>query len=158
MLHDEAVYKDLAPLVETTFQPLVPYAQYLKVLETAHVVLMPLRDTEFNRVKSDLKILETLAAGALPVVSPTVAGLGAVPAEYFIVAQGPEDWATALETVQADPARWFKVAQRGRDYIDQHALLSTQVQQRLALFEDLIARQPALEAARQRRLAVWRGI
>ena len=158
VLHDEAVYKDLAPLVETRFQPLVPYAQYLKVLETAHVVLMPLRGTEFNRVKSDLKILETLAAGALPIVSPTVAGLGAVPAEYFIVAHTPQDWATALAAVQADPVTWFRAAQRGRDYIGQHALLSTQVRQRLALFEDLIARHPALEAARQRRLAVWRGI
>ena len=50
----------------------VPYEQYIATLHTADIALLPLHDTPFNRMKSDLKFIESAGNGAVVLASPTV--------------------------------------------------------------------------------------
>jgi hypothetical protein len=54
------------------FTPLCDYETYLGLLSRCEVSFMPLRDTLFNRCKSDLKFLEAAGHRAVALASPTV--------------------------------------------------------------------------------------
>lgn len=49
--------------------PFQPYEKYLQIMSTFKVVLCPLSDDPFNLGKSDIKCVEAMASGAIPVVS-----------------------------------------------------------------------------------------
>jgi len=68
---DQAFF-DALDTPHKAFTPLCDYATYLGILSRAEVSFMPLRETLFNRCKSDLKFLEAAAHRAVALASPTV--------------------------------------------------------------------------------------
>ncbi|MEM7296067.1 MAG: methyltransferase domain-containing protein, partial [Pseudomonadota bacterium] len=147
--HDTKVAGDLLEVVEVDFFELLSYGRYLELLGEADVVLMPLRAGRFNSVKSDLKVVESIASGALPIVSPEVAKLSTVPAAHFMIADGPDAWVAALAA--ARDVRTDKVA-GGQAHIRAKRCLRTATKRRLEVIRDLRARLPELETARRARL------
>ena len=54
------------------FTPTCNYAKYMEILKSCHVSLLPLERTDFNKMKSDLKFVESAGTKVLTIASPTV--------------------------------------------------------------------------------------
>jgi glycosyltransferase involved in cell wall biosynthesis len=86
-----------------------PYPQFVRWLRAQrprwHIALAPLRDTTFNRYKSDLKWLEYTALG-LPVVASAREPYRTITdgVDGRIVVDDPREWADALQALAHDPA------------------------------------------------------
>jgi glycosyltransferase involved in cell wall biosynthesis len=70
----------------------LPLDSYLRLYQTADVAIAPLKDTPFNRCKSNLKVLE---AGAfnLPIIASNVPPYrNDLDADFVTLASDPDDW------------------------------------------------------------------
>lgn len=108
------------------------------------IAFLPLGDTRFNRMKSDLKAIEAAAHGLAIVASPTVYGNSlreGVTGRLFSSAdqlrQVLDDWRQAPEQVRAFGAR-------GRAWVARERLTAQQVPEREAWYRSLWARREEL--------------
>ena len=63
VVHDQDFFDALPTSLGKEFHPTLTHDRYMSVLATCDVALLPLADTPFNRLKSDLKFIECCAAG-----------------------------------------------------------------------------------------------
>lgn len=73
ILGDKEIYESIET-ENKKFIPLLSFEDYMRVLRLVDVSLMPLQDTKFNRSKSDVKFLESAAAGCAVLASRLVYG------------------------------------------------------------------------------------
>ncbi len=71
VVHDQLFF-DALETPHKTFTPTCDYPTYIGLLGKCEVSFMPLRDTPFNRAKSDLKFIEAGAARLVALASPIV--------------------------------------------------------------------------------------
>ncbi|WP_459674748.1 methyltransferase domain-containing protein [Acidisoma sp. 7E03] len=71
VVHDQRFF-DALDTPHKTFTPTTDHRTYLGILAKSEINFMPLRDTPFNRAKSDLKFIESAAARAVALASPVV--------------------------------------------------------------------------------------
>jgi 2-polyprenyl-3-methyl-5-hydroxy-6-metoxy-1,4-benzoquinol methylase len=152
VVHDDVVSKSLAAVVNTEFHPTLPYAAYMDLLRTCHVALLPLNDTPFNRLKSDLKFIECCAAGVVPVCSPVVYAERPEHHEIGLFAETADQWKHALLALASDPNEVAQRAALGRDYVRRHRMHSQQAPEREAYYQGLLANRAALESERRARM------
>jgi hypothetical protein len=153
VVHDDVVSKSLAAVVNTEFHPTLPYAAYMDLLRTCHVALLPLNDTPFNRLKSDLKFIECCAAGVVPVCSPVVYAERPEHHEIGLFAETADQWKHALLALASDPNEVAQRAALGRDYVRRQRMHSQQAPEREAYYQSLMANRAALESERRARVA-----
>jgi len=103
------------------WQPGVPFAQYRKITNSIepHVWLAPLADIEFNKSKSNLRVMEGWALNSLVVASPV--------GEYNCIRHGEdgllakdnseEAWFEVLERAVLDHENRIQMAAQGRSRI-----------------------------------------
>jgi len=153
VVHDQAFFDGLPAAVDKQFHPTLAPAAYMKVLGECDVSLLPLLDTPFNRLKSDLKLVESCAAGAVPICSAVV--YGARPEHHGVAwfAHTPEDWALALESLAHKPDELARRRALGLRYVVEQRMHGPMALQREALYRGWMARREALEQARRQRLA-----
>ncbi len=146
IVHD----KDLFASLETPrriFLPLLPYKDYLDLLATADIAVLPIVGTEPEKYKSPLKFLECASRGAVCVASPTIYADVIRDGETGIIARTAEDWTRFLLRLVADPAERSRLAEAAwRDVRDRH-MMSTQVAVREAWYRDLCENRVALTRA-----------
>ena len=130
-----------------SFRPLLNYNEYLDVLKSADIVLMPLEDTEFNLCKSDLKFLEASAYGAVALASPVVYGGSIRNWETGVIFAGPDEFAGALARLIEDAALRHRLAQEAYRYVAEERQLDGQVAARELWYRSLVARRSELTAA-----------
>lgn len=151
VVHDQAFFDALGPSVAKTFHPTLPYEHYLKALADSDIALLPLDDTAFNRLKSDLKLIECCAAGAVPICSPTVYLDDTSHAEIALFAKSPDDWCSALRSLVGDLGRLSTLRAAGRRYVVEKRMQSAAAQDRELWYRQLIADRASLEAERRER-------
>jgi glycosyltransferase involved in cell wall biosynthesis len=158
VLHDQGVFDALPKGLTREFHPTCGWAQYMEILAGCDIALLPLGDTTFNRFKSDLKLVEALAAGAVPICSPVVYG-EAHPggSGYVRWAQSPQEWAQQLCDALARPTEWAEARAEGYAYVHAHRMQWQQDFQRLQVYRQWMADQIRLEAERRERLSVWKA-
>lgn len=80
------------------------------------VALAPLRDTAFNRARSNVKLKEYAAAGAMWLASPVgpYAGMGEEQGGLLV---GDGEWLEVLEALLRDPERRRALADRARAWV-----------------------------------------
>ena len=71
VIHDESFFKNLNT-TNKEFYPFCAYDQYLEILASCDIGLLPLNDNQINQMKSDLKFLECASSGVAVLASPTV--------------------------------------------------------------------------------------
>jgi sugar transferase (PEP-CTERM/EpsH1 system associated) len=83
----------------------------------AWVLVCPIR----VRTGTQFKILQTMALGA-PVVTTRVCcpGLAVEPGKHLLVADTPEEFASAVELLLDNPTLRANLVQAGREYVEQH--------------------------------------
>ncbi|MBX9616225.1 MAG: hypothetical protein K2X25_11570 [Caulobacteraceae bacterium] len=152
IIHDRA-FHDALPDIPKTFSATLGYEDYMAALARCDIGLLPLNDTAFNRLKSDVKFVECCATGVVPICSPTIYGREPQHRQIARFASTPAEWAKALRDLVLDPEDRAARRERGRTYVRENRMHGDQAEAREAAFRDLISRRPALEAERQARLA-----
>ena len=87
-----------------SFAPTSDYQTYLTLLGQAEISFMPLRDTPFNRAKSDLKFIEAGAARVAALASPTVYEGSIRDGETGLLFRSPEELHERLTRLVMAPA------------------------------------------------------
>lgn len=129
-----------------------PYEVYTDALHRSDIALLPLRDTEFNRTKSDLKFIESAGNGAVALASPTVYAKTLRDGETGFLYTDARSFRQRLEILIEKPSLRHRVAESAYKYVQENRLLSRYCRARVAAWRELLARLPALERERMTRI------
>jgi hypothetical protein len=130
-----------------TFTPLCDYAAYLQILAGCEISFMPLRDTLFNRCKSDLKFLEAAAHRAVALASPVVYGQSIEDGRNGLLFDSPAALRTHLMRITTAPQEARALAERARADVARERMLAYQVRARRDWYRSLWARRDELHRA-----------
>jgi SAM-dependent methyltransferase len=146
IVHDEALFASLET-PQRRFLPLLPYRDYLELLATADIAVLPIVGHEFEMYKSPVKFLECASRGAACVASPTLYADVIRDGETGIIARSAEEWTRSLQRLVADPTERLRLAEAAwRDLRDRH-LMSMQVAGREAWYRELCENRKELTRA-----------
>ena len=157
ILFDKAFF-DMLPTEKKSFYGLVPRHNYMQILNQCHVSFMPLSGDSFNQAKSDLKLIEALAMGVLPICSPLVYGDDPRHRDYALFFEDGADLQRCVETALDQPRLCADMVQAGQAYLGAERLVSCQVLERAVWYQELQRRYPELEQTRRERLPGLRRI
>jgi 2-polyprenyl-3-methyl-5-hydroxy-6-metoxy-1,4-benzoquinol methylase len=152
VVHDEQVFRSLPEALTRHFHPTLPYDDYMALLATCDIALLPLRDTPFNRLKSDLKLIQSCAAGAVPIFSPVVYGDAASNLACGMLARSPADWARAITELCTDRALLAGLRARGLAHVRASRMHRHQLGARRRWLGSLLEHRAELERQRKDRL------
>ena len=130
----------------------VPYAKYQKALHTSDIALLPLRDNEFNRTKSDLKFIECAGHGVTVLASPTVYERTVVDGCTGCIYRSPEEFSEKLAHLIEDADYRHAIARAAYGYVKENRLLSQHYMERVEAYRWMAAHQDELEAELEERL------
>jgi glycosyltransferase involved in cell wall biosynthesis len=111
------------------------------------VALMPLEGVGGEQFKSDLKFLEASSRGVATIASPAVYASTIKNGETGLIAGSPEEWATAVSRLSADPVLRYRLAKAAQEYVVSKRLFADQVLRRVDWYRrlwdqrDLLTRQ-----------------
>ncbi len=118
---------------------------YFQFLSEIDIGLAPLKDTPFNRSRSDVKFLEYAVSGVVPVVQnlrPYSESL--VHGETGLFFNGPDELISALEHLAQDSGLLRRLSKAARCYILEKRMEDSHAQDRLTFYKEL--RKDALPA------------
>ena len=156
VVHDQDFYQALPAEVVKSFKPTLSHRDYMAELAASDIGLLPLADTPFNRLKSDLKLIECCAAGVVPICSPTVYGDTSDHHDIAVFAQTPAEWRDVLIRLVEDPEGLRQRRERGLDYVRFKRMQANQAPLRTAFYRGLLLRRETLEAERRARISAMR--
>ena len=131
----------------------VPYPVYLETMRSADISLLPLRDTPFNRAKSDLKFIESAANGVASLASPTVYADTVEDGKTGFLYRSPKEFGERLKLLVERREKRISMARAAYDYVKRNRLLSQHYEERIDWYNELFARLPELNRAMEERLA-----
>lgn len=134
------------------FTPHCTYRVYKSLLSKADISLMPLGDTRFNEMKSDLKLVEAVGHGAVPVASPVVYGEDLRHKEFTVFCMKPDDFGEAVAVLIGNPMRRIVLQRQGREYVKNFRLLCHDVNRRRDWYYKLLQNKDQLDQALEHRL------
>lgn len=144
VMQDQAFFEALQT-DHKTFHPRSRYQDYRAVLAAADISLMPLLNDEFNRMKSDLKMVEACGAGVVPVANAVVYGKTDPNSAFSEICSDDRAFAAALVKLVNAPKYRFEKQQRAREYAVQHRMLSDHYEDRYNWIMDLLAKRNELD-------------
>ena len=145
VVHDRAFFDALAT-EKKRFTPTCGYDVYKDRLRDCDIALLPLEDTLFNRMKSDLKFVEVASCGAVALASPTVYAGVVRDGETGVLFRNPEEFASQLISLITDAPRRQRVARSAYDWVKENRLMSGQYRARQRWYEWLTANRSQLHA------------
>ena len=130
----------------------VSYETYRQALYAADISLLPLRDNAFNRMKSDLKFIESAANGAVALASPTVYERTLVDGCTGCIYRSPEEFSAKLARLIEDAPYRQAIARAGYGYVKEHRLISQHYRERMAAYRWMVAHRAELDLDLEARL------
>ena len=146
VVHDKKFFHSLMTN-NKRFTPICDYAKYRQLLSDSHVALMPLRDTKFNKMKSDLKFVEASGYEVASIASPTVYAEVIEPGFNGEIAVDGKRVAEILKLWGECPDLAKACASNARNWIRSNRLQSQQSVARLDWYKDLYQRRDELTKA-----------
>jgi SAM-dependent methyltransferase len=150
VVHDRLSFEALET-PHKRFTPTIEYAGYREILGRCELAFLPLADTRFNRMKSDLKAIEAGGHRLCCLASPVIYAESLRHNETGLIVATPEDFGRELRALLAEPAPALAMAEAARAWVAAERLLHRQVAPRLDWYRDLWARRAALDAMLLRR-------
>ena len=135
----------------------VPYPMYTAALRSSDIAFLPLRDTVFNRSKSDLKFIESAGHGAVVLASPTVYEDTVKDGRNGFIYRNPKEFKEYLTLLIEDRARRIETAEAAWRYVRDERLLSAHYLERLDWYREMLARRPELDREMMQRLTDWQN-
>jgi SAM-dependent methyltransferase len=158
VIHDKEFFNALAcPAAHKEFQPFVPYDQYMLLLRSCDIALLPLEPGETNECKSDIKFLECAANGVTVLASETVYAkvLDALFAGYTY--RDPMTFEASLITLLGDPKLRQAFARDAYAYVRDRRLLGQHYRKQYAWYQSLLADRERLHAELLERVPSLKG-
>jgi glycosyltransferase involved in cell wall biosynthesis len=145
VIHDRKFYDALdLPDHQKSFQKLCSYRDYIDELSQCDICFMPLADTRFNRMKSDLKAVEAGAHGLALLASCVVYQQSLVDGVTGALFDDVDGMQRHLRAWQQDPSEVRRLGERARAWVGASRLTSHQVSERYRWYQDLCARRQQL--------------
>ncbi|MBR0904589.1 class I SAM-dependent methyltransferase [Bradyrhizobium liaoningense] len=152
VVHDRAFFDGLSDC-RKTFHPASSYADYMKLMASCDICLIPLEGRPGEEFKSDLKFLEASSLGLASIVSPVVYEQTVADGRTALVAHSLEDWPRLLALLLEDPLRRTRIATAAREEMSATRTFGAQSGFRIAWYRSLWERRAELRAALKARVA-----
>ena len=130
----------------------ISYDDYEAAIRSSDISLLPLRDNEFNRAKSDLKFIECAANGCVVLASPTVYADVVEEGITGFIYRDQREFANKLNMLIKNRNMRREVAESAYSYVRYERLMSQHYEERLDWYRELLARLPELTAEAQARI------
>lgn len=138
--HHKAQWDQMTKLLPASAKVVkkLPLASYMDVYDLADVALVPLEDNEFNRHKSNLKVLEAgcknmavIASGIPPYINDTDKGC-------ILHANNASEWTKLIKEAIKYPSIFWEMGRRLGEHVRINYNLRTVNEYRRQLFEHLL--------------------
>ena len=130
----------------------VSYEAYEAAIRSSDIALLPLRDNEFNRSKSDLKFIECAGSGAVVLASPVVYSKTVEEGRTGFIYRDEKEFTNKLNLLIRNRNLRRMVAEAAYAYVKRERLMSQHYQERLEWYRELLLRLPELTAEAAKRL------
>lgn len=130
----------------------ISYDEYEAAIRTSDIALLPLRDNEFNRSKSDLKFIECAGNGAVVLASPVVYGKTIDEGKTGFIYRDDREFTNKLNLLIKNRNLRRMVAEKAYAYVRSNRLMSQHYEERLDWYRELLERLPELTAEAQARI------
>lgn len=132
----------------------VPYNLYTAALHSSDISFLPLRDNDFNRMKSDLKFIESAGHGAVVLASPTVYEAVVREGRNGFIYRNPREFGEYLNLLIENRERRIETAEAAYNYVREGRLLSDHYQERLAWYREMLSRREILDREMMQRISI----
>ena len=130
----------------------VSYDVYEAAIRSSDISLLPLRDNEFNRSKSDLKFIECAGNGAVVLASPVVYSKSIEEGRTGFIYRDDREFINKLNLLIKNKNLRRMVAESAYAYVKRERLMSQHYQERLEWYRELLTRLPELTAEAAKRI------
>ncbi|MBQ6131184.1 MAG: glycosyltransferase, partial [Selenomonadaceae bacterium] len=130
----------------------VSYDAYEAAIRSSDIALLPLRDNEFNRSKSDLKFIECAGNGAVVLASPVVYSKTIEEGRTGFIYRDDREFVTKLSLLIKNKNLRRMVAEAAYAYVKRERLMSQHYMERLEWYRELLSRLPELTAEAEKRI------
>ena len=124
----------------------IPYDDYEAAIRSSDIALLPLRDNEFNRSKSDLKFIECAGNGAVVLASPIVYAKSIEEGKTGFIYHDEREFLNKLNLLIKNRNLRRMVAEKAYSYVRHERLMSQHYEERLEWYSELLQRLPELTA------------
>lgn len=112
----------------------------VKALESAHIGLMPLRDSKYNRGKCGFKLIQYMARGIPVITTPVGANKQIVtPGVQGFWAETEKDWLQALQKISQNPEEAKRMGEAARAQVLQNYSIDSAIPKYLSVFEKVLS-------------------
>lgn len=122
----------------------VSYDEYEAAIRDSDIAILPLRDNEFNRSKSDLKFIECAGNGAVVLASPVVYANSIDEGKTGFIYRDEREFTNKLNLLIKNKNLRRMVAEKAYDYVRFERLMCQHYEERLDWYRELLARLPEL--------------
>jgi SAM-dependent methyltransferase len=145
VVYDRAFYDALSTPYKF-FEPLCSIERYHELLHEVDIALLPLKPTQFNEHKSDLKFIECAAHGVVSLASPTVYHRSIVDGQTGLIYHSPSELTVQLEQLLRDRSLRQRLSENSRRYVAENRMLARHFHARHDWYLSMLAQKDALEA------------
>lgn len=145
VVHDQAFF-DALTFEHKRFKPFAPFDDYAATLERCDVALLPLRETPFNSMKSDLKFMESAARGTAVLASPTVYKQSVRDGETGLLFETVEDFEQKFRQLLGDRELRDRLRRGAYDWVRRERLMGRHARERVDAYRALRDELPRLRA------------
>ncbi|MDX1977948.1 MAG: glycosyltransferase [Pseudanabaenaceae cyanobacterium bins.68] len=145
VVHDRAFF-DALETKHKQFTPWCAYEQYQKILHSCDIGILPLNDTQFNRMKSDLKFLEHAGHGTVALASPVVYANSIIEGETGMIYHNLDQFSAKLTELIRNHTLRQAIATNAYQWVKQNRLMSQHYQARRQWYLEMRAQLPRLNA------------
>lgn len=153
VLSDQAIFAAL-DTPHKHFTPAADYPAYRAALAGCELAFLPLAETRFNRMKSDLKAVEAASHRLCCLASHTVYAESLQDGRTGLIVRDPAHLRDALRGVLANPEAARRIAEAARCWVRDERMSAYQTRRRLDWYRSLWDRRAELDAALVARLAM----
>ena len=143
VVHDRKLYEAL----ETKWKhwiPFCPYEQYMQILRSCDIAWLPLEDTQFNRMKSDLKFLECAGQQVAVLASPTVYAGSVCHGKTGLIYRNQDEFCRFLLLLVQNVSFRKSLIVQAYKWVSKERLLCQHYRKRYAWYRQLIERKDVL--------------
>lgn len=158
IVHERAVYDSLPETCQKVFYPTLTHDDYLTLLASCDIALLPLNDTPFNRLKSDLKLIEACACACVPIAARFLYAEDPRHANIALFAEQQSDYAHHLVSLLNNPELLEAMKTAGRDYVQKYRLHTQQASIREQFYRGLLVSRSSLEQSRKKRISAMNNV
>lgn len=129
--------------------------QYTRFVQSLHIGIAPLKPTDFNRCRSDVKFLEYAASGAVSVCSDLEPYSDKVQDRVTgMLFKDPDDLVACIETLIEDEPFRIRVQQAAFRYVETERLERSHAQDRLRFYDERRRGRSQEQASGERRVEI----